>query len=39
MWFFMITSYILILLSDIGLILIVINNYINIISTPNNMLK
>ena len=30
MWFFMITSYILILLSAIGLILIGINHYINI---------
>ena len=35
MWFFMITSYILILLSAIGLILIGINHYINIWPTQH----
>ena len=35
MWFFMITSYILILLSAIGLILIGINHYINIRPTQH----
>ena len=35
MWFFMITSYILILLSAVGLILIGINHYINIWPTQH----